>query len=170
MINVNLKSLVDKMSPTLRNSLEGAAGICINRTHYNVEVEHWLLKLLEAVDSDFYALLQKHEVDVSRAAKQLVGTIEKFKSGSSRPAALSPAIVDASKNAWMLSSVDYGHGMITSGHLLAALMLDDISRRALLDAAPEFKTIAPESLRETARAVIGSTGESSSGTHDVSTP
>ncbi|MEZ5506534.1 MAG: type VI secretion system ATPase TssH [Gammaproteobacteria bacterium] len=170
MINVNLKALVDKMSPTLRNALEGAAGICINRTHYNVEVEHWLLKLLEAVDSDFYALLQKHEINISHTARQLTGTIEKFKSGSSRPAALSPAIVDASKNAWMLSSVDYGHGMITSGHLLAALMLDDISRRGLLEAAPEFKNIAPESLRETARAVIGSTAESSSGTHDVSTP
>lgn len=166
MINVNLKSLVDKMSPTLRNALEGAAGICINRTHYNVEVEHWLLKLLEAVDSDFSALLQKHEVDVSRVAKQLTSTIEKFKSGSSRPAALSPAIVDASKNAWMISSVDYGHGMITSGHLLAALLLDDISRRALIEASPEFKNIAPESLRETARAIIGTTAESSSGTHD----
>ena len=50
MINVNLKSLVDKMSPTLRDSLEGAAGLCIGRSHYNVEVEHWLLKLLESVE------------------------------------------------------------------------------------------------------------------------
>lgn len=161
MINVNLKSLVDKMSPVMRDALEGAAGLCIGRSHYNVEVEHWLLKLLEVVDSDLTALLEKHEVDLSRVAKQLTDTVEKFKSGSSRPAALSPAIVDASKNAWMISSVDYGHGMITSGHLLAALLLDDQSRRALQDSAPELKTIAPESLRETARALIGTTGESS---------
>ena len=161
MINVNLKSLVDKMSPVMRDALEGAAGLCIGRSHYNVEVEHWLLKLLEMVDSDLTALLEKHEVDLSRVAKQLTDTVEKFKSGSSRPAALSPAIVDASKNAWMISSVDYGHGMITSGHLLAALLLDDQSRRALQDSAPELKTIAPESLRETARALIGTTGESS---------
>ena len=163
MINVNLKSLVEKMSPPLRDSLEGAAGLCIARTHYNVEVEHWLLKLLENVDNDFNALLEKHGLDISKVAKQLTNTMEKFKSGSSRPAALSPSIVDASKNAWMLSSVDFGHGMITSGHLLAALMLDEPSRRALQESAPEFKNIAPESLRETARAVIGTTGESSSG-------
>lgn len=163
MINVNLKSLVEKMSPSLRDSLEGAAGLCIARTHYNVEVEHWLLKLLEDVDNDFNALLEKHGLDISKVAKQLTNTMEKFKSGSSRPAALSPAIVDASKNAWMLSSVDFGHGMITSGHLLAALMLDEQSRRSLLESAPEFKNIAPESLRETARAVIGTTAESSSG-------
>jgi type VI secretion system protein VasG len=163
MINVNLKSLVDKMSPTLRDSLEGAAGLCIGRSHYNVEVEHWLLKLLEEVDSDMNTLLEKHELDISRIAKQLTDTVEKFKSGSSRPAALSPAIVDASKNAWMISSVEFGHGMITSGHLLAALLLDDQSRRALQDSAAEFKNLAPESLRETARAIIGTTGESSSG-------
>ncbi len=163
MINVNLKSLVDKMSPTLRDALEGAAGLCIGRSHYNVEVEHWLLKLLETVDSDFNTLLEKHELDISHLNKELTNTVEKFKSGSSRPAALSPSIVEASKNAWMISSVDFGHGMITSGHLLAALMLDDQSRRSLLDSAPEFKNIAPESLRETARAIIGTTGESSSG-------
>lgn len=58
MINVNLKSLVDKMSPVMRDSLEGAAGLCIGRSHYNVEVEHWLLKLLETVDSDFNTLLE----------------------------------------------------------------------------------------------------------------
>lgn len=163
MINVKLKSLVEKMSPPMRNSLEGAAGLCIARTHYNVEVEHWLLKLLEDVDNDFNALLEKHGLDISKVAKQLTNTMERFKSGSSRQAALSPAIVDASKNAWMLSSVDFGHGMITSGHLLAALMLDEQARRALLESAPEFKNIAAESLRETARAVIGTTAESSSG-------
>jgi type VI secretion system protein VasG len=160
MININLKSLVDKMSPTLRNALEGAAGLCLARTQYNVEIEHWLLKLIEEIDCDFTVLLEKHDVDIAKVAKQLTNTVEKFKAGSSRPAALAPAIVDAAKNAWMISSVDYNHGNITSGHLLAALLLDDAARRALLEAAPEFSSIAPESLRETARAIIGTTGES----------
>jgi type VI secretion system protein VasG len=119
-----------------------------------------LLKLIEEIDCDFTVLLEKHDVDIAKVAKQLTNTVEKFKAGSSRPAALAPAIVDAAKNAWMISSVDYNHGNITSGHLLAALLLDDAARRALLEAAPEFSSIAPESLRETARAIIGTTGES----------
>ena len=86
------------MSPSLRDALEGAAGLCIGRGHYNVEIEHWLLKLLEVVDSDLTALLEKHEVDLSKVAKQLTNSVEKFKNGSTRPAALSPAIVDASKS------------------------------------------------------------------------
>ncbi len=163
MLNINLKSLVDKMSPVMRDALEGAAGLCLAQTQYNVEIEHWLLKLLDKNDTDMFSLLEKHEINPGTLAKQLATTIAKFKSGSSRPAALSPAIVDAAKNAWMLASVDYGHGQITSGHLLAALLLDEHLRRQTLEACEELRSVAPESIRETARALIGTTGESSSG-------
>jgi len=160
MININLKSLVDKMSPYMRDSLEGAAGLCLAHSQYNVELEHWLLKLMDINDTDFMTLLEKHEVNPSTLAKQLANTIARFRSGSSRPAALSPSIVEAAKNAWMLASVDYQQGIISSGHLLAALMLEDSSRRQLVEGCPEFAQIAPESIRETARAVFGTTGES----------
>ena len=58
MITIDLKSLVGKLNEPTRNALEGAAGICLSRTHYNVEIEHWLLKLLEIPDSDLLALLK----------------------------------------------------------------------------------------------------------------
>ena len=160
MINLNLKALIEKMSPAMRDALEAAAGLCISRTHYNVEVEHWLLKLLDREDSDIALLLSKHEADRGVIEKQLNLAIERFKTGSSRSPSLSPGIVEASKNAWMISSVDYGHGAISSGHLLAALLLDDQSRRALLDSAPELEPVAPESVREAARLLIGTTAES----------
>ncbi|APR68703.1 ClpV1 family T6SS ATPase [Thalassolituus oleivorans] len=143
----------------MRDSLEGAAGLCLAHSQYNVELEHWLLKLLDISDTDFMQLLEKHGVNPSDLAKQLANTIAKFRSGSSRPAALAPSIVEATKNAWMLASVDYGQTVISSGHLLAALMLDDNSRRQLLESCPELREIAPESIRETAKAIYGTTGE-----------
>ncbi|WP_193165768.1 type VI secretion system ATPase TssH [Microbulbifer hainanensis] len=161
MINIDLKRLVDTMTPHMRDSLEGAAGLCMAQSQYNVELEHWLLKLLDQSDTDFYHLLEKHDVNPSSLAKQLAGTIAAFKSGSSRPAALAPSIVEGAKNAWMLASIDYGHRAISSGHLLAALLLEETSRRQLLESCPELKAIAPESIRETARAMFGHSGESS---------
>lgn len=160
MIHVNLKSLVEKMTPTMRDSLEGAAGICLAHTQYNVEIEHWLLKLLDMGDTDILALLEKHDVNTPQLAKQLASAIARFKSGSSRPAALSPTIVDAAKNAWLIASVDFGHSLITSGHFLAAILLNEQSRHALLSSCDAISVIAPESLRETARSVVGSTKES----------
>ncbi|GAA6166704.1 type VI secretion system ATPase TssH [Sessilibacter corallicola] len=170
MINVNLKSLVDKMSPALRDALEGAAGLCINLTHYNVELEHWLLKLLDDGDNDVGLLLEKYDIDKSQFAKQLANSIGKFKSGSSRPAALSPTIVDCCKNAWMLASVEFGQPILTSAHVFAALFLEEISRQQILQSCPSLKDIAPESLRETARVVVGMTTESSNITEAVSDP
>lgn len=161
MINIDLKRLVDTMTPYLRNSLEGAAGLCLSQNQYNVELEHWLLKLLDQSDTDFYHLLEKHDVNPSNVARQLAMAIARFKSGSSRPAALSPTIVEAAKNGWMLASIDFGHHAVSSGHLLAALLLDESSRRQLLESCPELKGIAPESIRETARAMFGRSGESS---------
>jgi type VI secretion system protein VasG len=164
MINIDLKLLVAKMAPTLRDALEGAAGLCLARGHYNVEIEHWLAKLLEHTDTDIYHLLEKHEVDFSQLSKELTTAVERFKSGSSRPPALAPQIIELTKNAWMLASVDYGHGQITSGHLLTSMLLDEQLKRSILESAPSLKSIAPESIRETARAIVGTTAESSSAT------
>jgi type VI secretion system protein VasG len=51
-MNVSLKSLVGKLNGTTRTALEAAAGFCLSRTHYDVELEHFLLKTLEPVDND----------------------------------------------------------------------------------------------------------------------
>lgn len=161
MLNLDLKRLIEMMTSHMRDSLEGAAGLCLAQNQYNVEVEHWLLKLLDQSDTDLFHLLEKHEVNPSNLAKQLATAIAGFKSGSSRPAALSPAIIEAAKNGWMLASIDYGHSMLTSGHLIAALLLEESSRRQILDSCAELKAIAPESIRETARAMFTRTGESS---------
>ncbi len=61
-----LKSLVGKLNPTCRNGLESAAGLCLARTNYEVEIEHWLLKLAESPNTDLAAILRYFEIDNSR--------------------------------------------------------------------------------------------------------
>lgn len=160
MVTVNLKALVDKMSDNMRIALENAAGLCMSRGQFNVEIEHWLLKLLDSQDSDFVTLVKQFEISEAKLQAQLNNAVEKFKSGSSRPASLSPEIVEASKNAWILATIDYQQSLITSGHLIVALLLNEQSRRSLLESLPILKDISGEAIREAARGVIGQTGES----------
>ena len=54
----NLKSLVSKLNNNCRRTLEAAAGLCLSRTNYNVEIEHWLLKLTETANSDLTRIFQ----------------------------------------------------------------------------------------------------------------
>lgn len=56
-MNVNLKSLIARMNDTTRASLEAAAGLCLSRTHYDIEIEHFLTKLLDRQDSDLAQIL-----------------------------------------------------------------------------------------------------------------
>ncbi len=160
MINIDLKSLVSKLNEHCRNALEGAAGLCLSRSHYNVEIEHWLLKLLEIPDSDLLTILEKFEVNTGNLVRHLNRELDQLKSGNTRAPALSPTIVDLAKNAWMLASIEYSHNKTTSAHILTALLLDEGLRRSTDVCSGELKKIAPESLREFVRSVVGSTGES----------
>lgn len=162
MISIDLKSLVTKLNEPCRNALEGAAGLCLSRTHYNVEIEHWLLKLLEIPDSDIQAVLTKYDINLGNLVRHLNRELDAIKGGNTRAPALSPTIVDLAKNAWVLASVEYGYPRITSAHILAALMLDDGLRRATEITNGELKKIAPESLRDLTRAIVGTTAESKS--------
>lgn len=162
MISIDLKSLVVKLNEPCRNALEGAAGLCLSRTHYNVEIEHWLLKLLEIPNSDIQAVLEKYEINIGSLVRHLNRELDAIKGGNTRAPALSPTIVDLTKSAWILASVEYGYPKITSAHILAALMLDDGLRRATEITNGELKKIAPESLRDLTRAIVGTTSESQS--------
>jgi len=170
MITIDLKSLVGKLNEPCRNALEGAAGLCLSRTHYNVEIEHWLLKILEIPDSDVAAILEKFEINIGNVVRHLNRELDGIKAGNSRAPALSPTIVDLAKNAWILASVEYNHPKTTSAHIFAALMLDESLRRASEFTNGELKKIPPESLRDVVRSVVGTTGESSNlNTGDSST-
>jgi type VI secretion system protein VasG len=60
---VNLKSLIGRLNDTSRNALEAAAGLCLSRTNYDVDIEHLLMKLVEAPDTDLARILRHYEVD-----------------------------------------------------------------------------------------------------------
>jgi len=39
-MSVNLRALIGKLNHSTRSAVEGAAGLCLSRTHYDVEIEH----------------------------------------------------------------------------------------------------------------------------------
>ncbi len=160
MVHVNLKSLVGQLNDTCRRTLEGAAGLCLSRTNYNVEIEHWLLKLVETPNTDVAAILKHYEVDTARLCRDLTVVLDRWKTGNARPPALSPHVVDLVREAWLIASIEFGAARARSGHLLCALVCDESLSRLAGDASPEFKKISPESLRKELRDITANTQES----------
>jgi type VI secretion system protein VasG len=154
-----LKSLVGKLDDTCRRTLEAAAGLCLSRTNYNVEIEHWLIKLLEAPDTDIAAILRYFEIDSSRLMRNLTGVIDRLKTGNSRAPALSPQVVTLTREAWMTASIGFSAPLVRSGHLLAALLSEETLGRAARDASSEFDKISLETLRKGMRDITANTAE-----------
>ena len=155
----NLKSLVGKLNATCRRGLEGAAGLCMSRTNYNVELEHWLLKLLEAPNTDLPRILKHYNIDPSRLNRELTKAMEGFKTGNGRSPELSIDITDAMREAWSLTSLEYGAGRIRTGYLLAGILTDRTLGTRVRNASPELNKIAPEQFQKDVAALARATSE-----------
>ncbi len=155
----NLKALVGKLNSACRRALEGAAGLCMSRTNYNVEVEHWLLKLAEPTDGDLPRVFKHYDVDAGRVARDLTRALDKLKTGSSRGAELSPDIVDLMREAWTLSSLEYGASKVRSGYLLAALLTDRALAPRAKSASPELAKIPSDQFARDVKALVAGSAE-----------
>ena len=160
-MSVSLKALIGKLNDTTRKALEAAAGLCLSRTHYDVEVEHYLIKLLDSADGDLAAILRYFEVDRSRFAGELTRSLDRLKSGNARNPALSPTLRAMLTEAWTLGSIDYGAGRIRSGFTILALSTNEELARMMREISREFQKINAGSLRQEFRGIIAKSNEES---------
>ena len=148
MVAVDLKSVVSRLTELGRRQLEAAAGLTLSRSHYNVEIEHVLLKLVETAGSDVAAILRKREVDAGRVSAELTRALDKMRTGNARAPSLSPDIVTWLREAWLIASLEAGSSRIRSGHLLAALLSDDALARTLRDSSPTLSALPADLVRK----------------------
>src|SRR5205809_2344330 len=158
-MTVNLRGLIGKLNAPTRNALEGAAGLCLSRTHYDVEIEHFLLKALDATDGDLAFILKHYGVNRSRLVADLTKSLDKLKSGNARTPALSPTLTKMLSDAWLIGSVDYGEVQIRTGHAVVALATNDELRRLVVDISREFDKIVGEALRKDFTTVVAESAE-----------
>jgi type VI secretion system protein VasG len=159
MAAIDLKQLVGRLDDLSRRALEAAAGMTLSRTHYNVEIEHWLLALSDRADSDIAAILRHYEIDQGRFVTDLNRALEKLKTGNSRAPSLSPDIVELSKQAWLLASLEQGAARVRSGHLLWALLADETLARRAREASGQLLKINPDLLKRDFAAITANSTE-----------
>ena len=156
---ISLKSIVSKLNDTTRTALEGAAGLCLARTHYNVEIEHFLMKLLDATDSDFARILKQFGVDRARLSAELSRSLDKLKTGNARTPAFSPSLFRMMTEAWSIGSLEFGAGQVRSGFATLALVSDEELSRIVNEVSREMQKIEPESLRKQLPAIMADSRE-----------
>ncbi|HCY62703.1 MAG TPA: type VI secretion system ATPase TssH [Oxalobacteraceae bacterium] len=120
----NLKVLIAKLDDSCRKAAERAINFCVARGHYEVDLEHLFLALLDNPQSDFSLLCRRFGISAAALEKDLQDEIALFKSGNSRTPVFSPHLPKLFEHAWLLASLESQTSRIRSGHLLLALLTE----------------------------------------------
>ncbi len=155
MAAVSPKSLLDKLNPTCKRALEAAAGLCISRTHFHVEIEHWLVKLLEPASTDLNLLLRQFSIDGARVRADLERALTGFKTGNGRGPGFSTEVFDLIRESWVYGSMELGGHRIRSAAMLVALLSDRNLALRIANTSPELAKIPVDQLTAQLPVLLG---------------
>lgn len=161
---IELKPLIGRLNDVCRRALEAAAGATALRTHYNVEIEHMLIGLLDRTDTDIAAILRRWEIDPARVLTDVNRSLDRMKTGNARAPSLSPDIVEMVKDAWLLASVEHSATRVRSGHLLWALLADETLALRAREASARLTEIPADVLKRELLTICKDTAEAAQAT------
>lgn len=138
--------LLRKLNVQCASALEAAANLCHARTHGEITLEHWLLKLIETDTGDIPALLRHYEIDIDQVWHGLLSSLERLPHDRRSKPALSRTLMDVLQRAWLMASMDDDVRTIRSAHILAALAEAPHCLSAV-DAWPLLSTTSNQILR-----------------------
>lgn len=146
MSSMTLKSLVEKMNDSTRQALEGAVGLCYQRSHHTVEVEHLLKTLLKEQDGDFKRVFEHYQISAERLEGEIDQGLESFKTGSGATPSLSPRLVDLLRQCWLDTSIEFGEPTMRGATLLYSLLSDPAMAAMTTRYARELNRLDPQRL------------------------
>ena len=158
-----VKSLLSTLNGLVARALEGAAGACVQRAHYEVTLLHLLLKLLDAGSGgDLLRVLRPFGVEEERLRTALMRELEALRSGNTGRPTFSPRLLEAVEAAWVVASVRFGAAQVRAGHLLLALL--ETNPVPLPGSVCEaLAPVCPDALEDALDAITASAGEDGAG-------
>jgi type VI secretion system protein VasG len=162
-MDIDIRTLLGKLNLECKRTLEKAAELCVQQTHYNVEIEHYLFKLLEADAPDVALIFTQYDIKIDGVLIQLQSAMDQFKRGNGRTPALSPHLAPWFQEAWLLSAMLLGEQQVRSGTLMLALLEVDSLRGALIESAPSLLQIPRDSLRRALADMLSDSAEDAGG-------
>ena len=168
-MRANIKGLIARLDPYCTRALEAASGLCVNRSHYEVAVEHMLLQVLDDPQADIQLVLRHFEIDPAHWIKQLQQEVEGLRDGNPGKPVFASTLLNWFEDAWMMSSIEFTQQQIRSAALLASLAdnpmrygadyLEDINKISVEEISKQLDSIIEVSSEQSrAAAAVGATG------------
>lgn len=146
-METDLKSLFARLNSTCRDVMETilTSEYC---KHYQIDIEHLLLELLQKANTDLHCILHYYEINSSRFERDLTNVLEGLKTDNLRQPVLSPHLPRLFELAWLEASINFKATHVRSGHLVLALLSNKELVRVFQDSIKELQKIAVDELRK----------------------
>lgn len=125
MANKEIRNLIEKLNDECKSSLEKAVATCFSKTHYYVEIQHWLIELLKSETNDVHEILKYFAVNSDLLEQDILKAEQQFKTGNGHAPALSEYLMKMIQKAWVSASINQQSSSVRSGHLFLVLCNDD---------------------------------------------
>jgi type VI secretion system protein VasG len=158
-MRLNDRSLIGKLNDSARAALEGALGLALSRTHYDVEIEHYLMKLLDSSEGDFACIAKHFGLDKSRLAAELTRSLDRLKTGNARTPSVSPTVRDMLVKGWTIGSIDFAAAKVRTGFTVLALVHDEDLSRLAREFSKELQKVQADSLRNDFMNIVAASAE-----------
>lgn len=143
----NIRVLVEQLNKTCRRALELAAQACVKQTHYAVDIEHYLLSLLELPNTDVDGILAHFNITKAEVQRDVLFALGKLKSGNTRTPSISNHVVEMFSEARKISLNITGEETIRSGTMLMALYQNDSLRKVLIEISANLAFLTRDMLK-----------------------
>ncbi|NTE43887.1 type VI secretion system ATPase TssH [Agrobacterium pusense] len=144
MSHIDLNRLVGALEPDLRITLEAAASVAVRMGHRYVDIPHWLLSV---VDSGIYAkTFEELKIPLPVLQAEISRSLEEAIIGDGEALSLSQNILTATREAWILASLEAGRDRVTLCDLLLAMDEETSLRSYVRSAFPSLKAMDRTSL------------------------
>ena len=161
----NLKTLISKLNDTTRRAAERAASLCMGRGHYEVDLEHLFLALLEQPQSDLVVLCRRFGVSSTELQRDLESELGRFKTGNSRTPVFSNHLPVLLEHGWLIASLESQATGIRSGHLLLALLTEPSLSQLAYRGSKLFAQFKLDELKHKLAEVTQGSQEAAKATH-----
>ncbi len=146
MININLSSLIQRLHPIAKVALEDAAALAVSEKASEVQIEHYLLSLLERPNSDFDVLLSHFDCSENLLRQSVRSTLDTNAKGNGSKPVFSALLIEWLQESWLVSSLDLSETQIRSGALLLTLVSNPL-RYGQHGYASILEAVNPDSLK-----------------------
>ncbi|WP_045372261.1 type VI secretion system ATPase TssH [Vibrio campbellii] len=146
MININLSSLIQRLHPIAKVALEDAAALAVSEKANEVQIEHYLLSLLERPNSDFDILLSHFDCSENLLRQSVRSTLDTNAKGNGSKPVFSALLIEWLQESWLVSSLDLSETQIRSGALLLTLVSNPL-RYGQHGYASILEAVNPDSLK-----------------------